>query len=179
MLPYWLSIHDNGSAAFAGRTDLHRCSRCGELLSKWSEPLTGLVLRTRRRLDLSCTYDGIRIASTAFKDVYDENRMIGLLFSRLPDDPRYLSVIANIVAPFDWQRRQTLFDNQCPVCGRYKSVAGATPVFLREGVVVPENGFARTDTEFGSGDEKHPVWLCGPSARAVLANSKLKGFEVV
>ena len=132
MLPYWFSIHDNGSVAFAGRTDLHRCSKCGELLSKWSEPLTGLVLRTRKRLDLSCTYDGIRIASAAFKDVYDENRMIGLLFSRLPDDPRYFSVTANIVVPFDWQKRQTRFDDQCPVCGRYKSVAGATPVFLRE-----------------------------------------------
>jgi hypothetical protein len=179
MLPYRLSIHDNGSHAFVGRTDLRRCGTCGELLSKWSEPLTGLVVRAKGRLDFSCTYDGINIASAAFKELYDNNRMLGLSFSTLPNDPRYLSVTADIVVSFDSERRQTRFDKQCPACGRYESVAGATPVFLQEDSVVPENGFARTDIEFGSGDQKSPVLLCGISARAVLMGAGLKGFDVV
>jgi hypothetical protein len=178
MNAYRLSIHDNGSHAFYKRADLRRCGTCRELLFKWDEPLTGLVVKNKKRLDLSCTYDGVRVASAAFKEEYEASHLIGLSFLVLPDDPRYFKVTADIVVAFDWQKRHTQFIDRCPSCGRYKSVIGSTPVFLKEGSVVPDNGFARTDLEFASGDEKHPMLLCGLSAGAVLKVANLRGIDL-
>jgi hypothetical protein len=178
MRAYRLSIHDNGNHAFYKRTDVRRCGTCGELLFKWDEPLTGLVVKNKKLLDLSGTYDGVDIASAAFKEVYEANHLIGLSFSVLPDDPRYFKLTADIIVAFDSQKRGTQFIDQCPSCGRYKSVIGSTPVFLKEGSVVPENGFARTDLEFASGDEKHPKLLCGLSAGVVLTAANLKGIDL-
>ena len=101
MNAYSLSVHNNGNHAFYKRTDLRRCGTCGELLFKWDEPLTGLVVKNKKLLDLSCTYDGVDIASAAFKEVCEANRLIGLSFLVLPDDPRYFRVTADIVVAFD------------------------------------------------------------------------------
>jgi hypothetical protein len=52
-------------------------------------------------------------------------------------------------------------------------------VFLKEGAVIPENGFVRTDLEFASHDEKSPVLLCGHLAAEALEHAELSGFDLV
>jgi hypothetical protein len=54
-----------------------------------------------------------------------------------------------------------------------------TPVYLMEGQLVPERGFARTDLEFGTGDEKSPAILCGSTAGQILRGAKLRGIHLV
>jgi hypothetical protein len=179
MKGFRLSIHDNDNHAFYNRTDLRRCGTCGELLFKWDEPLNGFVMKNNKLRDLSCTCDGVDIASAAFKGAYEANHLVGLSFTVLPDDPRHFKVTADIIVSFDAQKRRTRFIGQCRSCGRYKSVIGATPVFLKEGSVILENGFARTDLEFASNDEKSPILLCGQLAGAALSSANLSGFELV
>jgi hypothetical protein len=159
------------------RLEVHRCESCSELTSKWDEPLLGLVIK-KRRWDLSITYDGVLIASQRFKTMYDANDLSGLVFHSLPDDHDFFAIRAVKVVEFDADRRQTRFINPCPRCGRFESVVGATPVFLKAGSLVEALEFVRTDLEFGSGDEKHPLLICGPTAAETLADAKLKGLDL-
>ena len=151
-----------------------RCEECGELISKSAEPLPNVVVKNRRH-DLAMTYDGVLIGSDKFKSVYLANNLSGLEFRELPDDPQFFAVHATRAVEFDSERRKTRFIKPCQCCGRYESVVGATPVFLKSGTEVGEREFVRTDIEFGSGDEKHPLLICGNTAARVLCDAKLKG----
>jgi hypothetical protein len=156
---------------------IRRCVKCNELTSKWDEPLLGLVIK-KRKYDISVTYDGILIVSERFKSVYTSNILSGLIFRQLPDDPRFFAVNAVRSVEFDAERRKTRFIKPCPECGRYESVVGATPVFLKVGCDVNGPEFVRTDLEFGSGDEKSPILICGPVASKALFDAKLKGMDL-
>jgi hypothetical protein len=200
MIGYYFSVHDNDSYAFRvyprltqyqkvhqtiipdmsgeSRQDVRRCPECGELLNKWNEVLKGLKIK-RRRLDISCTYDGVDVVSARFKQVYESNALTGLRFIPLLDDPEFTQIQATAVVEFDAIKRGTRFEKKCPVCGRFAVVVGATPVCLEEGSVIPERGFVWTDLEFGSDDGKSPLLLCGISAGQVLTNAKLNGLDLV
>ncbi len=203
MIGYYFSEQDNDSYAFRNRPgidedapwyDLHqsvvpdmsgapvpgvrRCSTCGALLAKGTEPLRGLVIK-KRRFDISSTYDGVTVVSEAFRAAYDAGGLSGLRFVRLPDDSAFFSIQAKDIVAFDSERRGTRFMKQCPVCGQFESVVGATPVYLRKGNTIHDLGFGRTDLELGSDDGKSPLLLCGPSAGRALKTAKLKGLDLV
>ena len=162
----------------AARSGISRCPKCGELLAKWDEDLTGLIIKNRR-YDISITYDGIVIISEIFQITYGSNALTGLTFTRLPDDPTFYSIRAVDLVKYDAERRGTRFENQCVVCGRFESVVGATPVCLRPGSKIPDYGFVRTDLEFASGDAKSPLLICGESAGKILNSAKLKGLDLI
>lgn len=161
----------------ASRMGVRRCEVCGELTSKWEEPLFDLIIK-KRRLDISITYDGVLIASPRFKSIYEANDLSGLVFRQLPNDPDFFAVYALKMVEFDAGRRKTRFITPCPRCGRFESVVGATPVFLKDGSEIKSSEFVRTDLEFGSGDEKHPLLICGEVVADSLSNSKLKGVDL-
>ncbi len=173
------SIEHNGLYFFYERTDVRRCPVCKELLAKWDEDLTAElkvipVHRRKKKYDISGSYDGVDVASLRFKDLYERSGMTGLQFTDLGDDAH--AVRATNVVAFDAVRCGTKFENRCDTCGRYESVTGARPVYLLPGEVVPDMGFARTDLEFASGDEKHPLLLCGEGVAKILWAAKLKGI---
>ena len=168
-------VPDSSGAVLAGT---HRCIECGELLNKWGESLSGLILK-KRRYDISCTYDGVQLVSGAFRSAYEEAGLAGLMFRPLPDDPSFFAIRPTRAVAFDSERRGTRFTAPCPGCGIHKDVSGATPVFLRPGSNVKENEFVRTDLEFGSDDEKSPILICGESAARSLSDAKLRGLDLV
>src|SRR6187401_857540 len=155
----------------AARPGPRRCPRCGALLTKFEEPLTGLVIK-RRRYDLSATYDGIDVASKAFKELCTAHRLSGLEFIPLPDDSAFFQVRASKTVKLDPSVAE--FENECPRCGRFESVVGGDPVLLRKGERIPPGGFVRTDLEFGSEDEKSPMLLCGVKVGEVLTAARLR-----
>lgn len=160
------------------RSGVRRCEACGELLAKWEEPLVGLVVK-KRKYDISVTYDGVVVVSGRFKVAYEQNGLSGLVFRQLPDDPAFFSVQATRVVAFDADRRKTRFTKPCSVCGRFESVIGASPVFLKAGNEIGEREFVRTDLEFAGGDEKHPLLLCGEAAAKSLCSTKLEGLDLI
>lgn len=173
-------IHQEVLPDMSGKTNsgLHRCEACGDLLNKWEEPLSGLVVK-KRKLDIGSTYDGVTIVSQRFKSVYEERDLSGLEFRQLPDDPDFHSIRAVRAVGFDAKRRRTRYINPCPKCGRFESVVGATPVYLKEGVEIGQREFVRTDLEFGSNDEKHSLLLCGEDAEDILNSTDLKGLDLI
>lgn len=160
------------------RSGVRRCQACGELLAKWDEPLSQLVLK-KRKYDISATYDGVTVVSERFKMVYEENNLSGLVFRQLPDDSAFFAIYPSRAVEFDAQRRKTRFIKPCPQCGHFESVVGATPVYLKVGVEIGERQFVRTDLEFGSLDEKHPLLLCGEYAAHALSKAMLKGLDLI
>ena len=170
---YLLSAPDNDSFMLRGPTPHPTCDACGLLTDReWIEPRFQL---SRRDLDLSFTYDGYLIASRRFADFASER---GARCVSLPSEPGYRALLADHVLAFDAARRRTRFENRCESCGRYRDVAGATPVLLVGDAAVPE-AFARTDIKFGSGDEQHPLILVGPRLGAELRAGPWRGLDLV
>lgn len=165
-------LPDMSGRAFPGPK---RCPKCGELLAKWTEPLDGLKL-AKRKYDLSTTYDGVTVASRKFIELYELHGLAGLAFRQLPNDPTFFAVVAEKAVAFDAARRQTRFEDLCPICKHYRTVVVATPVYLKPGYKIGAKEFVRTDLEFASGDEKSPLLLCGEEAAKVLKGAKLKGI---
>lgn len=167
--------HDNGLRLLTGREDVRRCASCGLLLDKWQEDLPGEALK-RLRFDVSYSYDGVLVVSRRFRDLYEGSQMKGLEW--IPLGSRHFAVRAAQVVTFDAKRRGTRFINRCQVCGQYESVVGAAPAFLAESSAVDDLGFARTDLEFGSADEKAPVLICGDAAAEILRGARLRGLDL-
>jgi len=159
------------------RSGLRRCEACGELLDKWNESLEGFIVR-KRKLDISSSYDGVTVVSVRFKSMYESTDLSGLVFCQLPDDPKFFAIRPERAVEYDAERRGTRFVKPCPQCGRYESVVGATPVYLKPGAEIAANEFVRTDLEFGSDDEKSPLLLCGNSAAMALRAANLEGLEL-
>jgi len=175
----WYELHQSIAPNMSGapRRGVKRCAVCGELLDKWNERLTGLRIK-KRCYDISCTYDGIDVVSRRFKEVYEASGLEGLLFIQLPDDPDCFQIQATHRVAFDAERRKTRFIKQCPKCGHFESVVGATPVYLKTGQTIPDRGFVWTDLEFGSDDGKSPILLCGVTAGRVLEEANLSGLDL-
>ncbi len=92
------------------------------------------------------------------------------------DPGLYLLNVSNVVS-FDAERRKTRFEQFCDGCERFRSVAGATPAFLR-GVDTPlPDGIYRTDVEFGSDDGRHPVLIVSAGVRDMLRREAKKGVD--
>ena len=180
ILSEYQEIHQELAPDFDGatRAGVRRCEACGELLGKWEESLDGVVIE-KKHYDISATYDGILVVSEAFKAIYEGSDLSGLRFRPFPDSPSLYDMQATRIVEFDAERRRTRFVNQCKSCGRYESVVGANPVYLKDGTHLGTSEFVRTDLEFGSGDEKHPLVLCGESAAAVLRRASVKGLELL
>ena len=176
MAPYILSAHDNDIYLFRRREDVRRCPRCSELLAKWDEDLRAAPTRRVPKLDVSYTYDGVMVCSSRFVRAVESSGLIDLAIRPLWKG--FSWVMPTLVVRFDPERRGTRFENLCPSCGRFESVIGATPAFLQPGESVAENGFARTDLEFGSNDEKGPLIICGAYSAEVLKIARLTGIEI-
>lgn len=171
--------HFNDSYAFYGRTDVQRCPVCKALINKWSESLAGLTINKLRKHDISATYDGVLTVSFRFKEVCEQSGIRGAVFVQLPDDSAFYRLDATNIVAFDAERAQTRFLNQCDYCKIYESVVGTSPFSLRQGETLPELSLAKTDLEFASLDEKHPILICDARAGGILKQAKLRGLELL
>ena len=133
-------------------------------------------LPKRLRLALSTSYDGVVVATTRFVELYKEASLTGLQLTPLGGSAFVVSATA--LVRFDAAVRGTRFENRCAECEQYESVIGAAPAYLMKGEEVPVLGFARTDLEFGSDDEKLPVLVCGDGAAEVVRSARFKGLDL-
>ena len=147
-------------------------------MAKWEERLAGLVIK-KRKYDISITYDGVVVVSRRFVSEWKEHGLRGLVFPSLPDDPAFAAVRAERSVAFDTERMKPRCINKCKACGQYQYLVGATPVFLKPGEKIRANECVRSDLEFGSDDQKHPLLLCGEEVATVLTEAKLKGVCLV
>jgi hypothetical protein len=133
-----------------------RCPVCHAVLDHTTlNP--GFVL-ARDSFDVSYTYDGACIVS----DLVDRilSPYPGVDLKPLPHNAGFHLLNVEKVIDFDVERRTTRFEKFCPGCQRFRSVAGGTPAFLRAAALA--EGVYRTDVEFGTDDERHPLVIVTP-----------------
>jgi hypothetical protein len=176
------SIHaaDNDSYYYEFGQEVPACHVCG-LVTRfdWLNPAFHLE---RKQYDVSFTWDLAPIVSQRFVDfasVYP-----GARFLLLPSAPGFGLLIVDPVVPFDAARRGTTFEDRCSACWRFGQVAGADPVYLKAGTILPK-GFSRTDIEFGSTRERpdritaqSPSLLVDPELGEALAAQGFVGLRL-
>jgi len=174
---YRVSAQDNDLYFFREREDVRRCATCRLLLDKWNEDLSSVPIAHLPKYDLSYSYDGVLVATRAFKEAVESAAIGGMIFRPLQRGLFWAGPQSTVA--FDAARRGTKFEDLCPTCGQYEAVTGAAPVYLADGVTVEGRVFVRTDLEFGSADEKSPVVLCSDEAQRELKRRKLKGVDLM
>ena len=132
----------------------------------------------RRTWDIGATYDGYDIVSKRFREFCRKYRWQGMTFVPLPADKDFFVLRLSKVLSFDSERRETRFEDRCPACGAFYNVIGANPVYLR-GVTEPiHEGFFRSDLEFASGPEQHPLIIIGVGTADKLRKQKFQKFAL-
>lgn len=176
------SIHagDNDSFYYEFGEGVPACPACG-LVTRldWLNP-TFLLERTG--FDVSFTWDLAPTVSERF--VTFVSAYPGARFLPLPAAPGFSLFILDPIVPFDAERRGTKLMDPCSGCARFTQIAGADPVYLKPGPVLPK-GFSRTDIEFGSARERpdrataqSPQFLVDPELGEALASQALRGLRL-
>ncbi len=172
-MAFALTGPDNESFMYRGDMNPPACGECGLVTQEaWVDPSFALATRA---FDYSYTYDGAAIVSERFKEAAE--RFSGSRFESLPSEPGFYVMVVEPTVAFDAERRRTRVEQLCGTCGRYYSVAGAHPVFLVDRSV--PSGFSRTDLEFGTGREQHPVYVADPQTARALEVEGFKGLELL
>jgi hypothetical protein len=167
-----LSAPDNDSYMLRGTTQYPACSTCGLVCDReWIDPAFEVQ---DTRFDASYTYDGYLIVSERFRAITDTP---GAHFIDLPSSPGFYSLVIANVVPFDAVRRKTLFEQPCEECDRFFVVAGAKPAFVMVSSALADRLY-RTDVEFGTGNEQHPLVVMGPGLAARLRKENLTGVHL-
>lgn len=172
IIGYSLYGIDNDSYMF--EEDLaNRCDKCGLRIGR---PINEKFYLKNRKFEVSYTYDGYLIVSHRFKLFVEDNFYSGVEFSSFELKDYYSLSCINILE-FDAAKRETRFINYCDKCGRYNEVIGATPIFLKNITQPLNDGFYRTDLEFGSGSNKHPVIIIGVETYKKIKRERFKGID--
>ena len=155
-----------------GRPHPATCGTCGRKIDP--DYVNPEFRMKKRKWDIASTYDGEFIVSERFRRFCLDHDPSGLDFLVLTSDPgRYVFHPRNVLA-FDSERRGTRFESWCPECQAFFSVIGADPVCLRDVTGPIQKGFFRTDLDFASGHEQHPLVIVGIETADEM---RCKGFR--
>lgn len=174
ILGYKLSGADNDSYMYIDAVGLPLCKGCGYITD--SEYVNPHLIINRKVYDFSYTYDGCCIVSLEFKEFCKRFKYPDVEFKEILSEPSFFYFIAKKLLTFDVDKRKTRFEKLCRVCGNYESVVGANPVFLRAIKTPLGDGFYRTDQQFGSGNEKHPLIIVGVETYKKMKKEKFTGI---
>jgi len=131
----------------------------------------------RRRYEFSVTYDGYDIASRRFKEFCEARAWEGIEFVALPGDPDFFWMRVENVLEVHPEHGNVEREKFCRQCGVYASIFGG-PMCLK-GIVSPlPDGFYRTDVEFASGINQHPLIILGLEAGEAIEAQRFRGTAV-
>jgi hypothetical protein len=175
LIAYSVNAYFNDSFMLPDNNDYPRCIVCG---CKLHEPFVNKDFKLKKKaFDISSTYDGFKIVSEKFKTIILELGIAEVRFEILPQLEGFYIFSANHILEFDSARRHTKFEDYCETCMRYKSIAGATPAFLKDIKEPIDYGIFRTDILFGGCNEKHPLLIFGINTYKHLKKQKIKGMD--
>jgi len=163
LIGYSIHAADNDSFYYEFGEGVPACPACGLVTEPdWLNPAFDLQ---RIDQDISHTWDLALVVSKRFAEF--ATAYPGARFLPLPSAPGFALLTVDPTVPFDAERRGTTFEYPCSACGRFTEIAGADPVYLKPGTVLPK-GFSRTDVEFGSAHWKRPDRLIAQSPRRLV-----------
>ncbi len=175
IIGYAIFGKDNGGHLFPSGYGKSICEVL-DFVQNRHQYLTSEFSIKRTDLSFSHTYDSALIINKKFKDFCFSNKYEGLNFYPLPNlKGFYLLKVENAVV-FDFQRRGTKFEDLKEHCGKYNSVAGATPICLKINKPLLD-GIFRTDIEFGTGYEQSPLIVIGTKTYFKMQQEMFNDFN--
>ena len=118
------------------------CSTCKMILDKRNLIEKHLPTYTikRKKYHLSGSYDGFKVVSQEFKDLYEVLDWQGLVFYPIPKSKGFYLVECS-----------QQVENKCNECGLYMGVYGSVPSYMDADVIqkLKPNTFYRSNLEFG------------------------------
>ena len=175
ILGYFFGGVDNGSYMFDDEDDnIPVCSKCGYVTDFRFVSKTFKLRNTK--YDISCTYDNHTIVSKRFKEFCEGNGYHGLEFKELPNNREFYSFIAYNILPFDTDRAKLECIGYCVSCGNYRSISPAFPIAIKDLTSPLGDGIFRTDINFYTGNEKHPLLIIGIETHDKMKRERFKGI---
>ncbi len=171
ILAYRLGAYDGHAFFFEDRRSPIFCPICGTLLEKNYLPTD---IKPGKRWDVLCTYENRKLVNERFKQWCERQEFEQLRFRQVCEEPAYYLFEPLRVVNFDPIRAKTRFVNKCARCGNYESVVGTSPPGLLNVSEPIQDGFLRTDLEFGSRWEKSPIIVVGTRTRDIMKQEKFR-----
>jgi hypothetical protein len=151
------------------------CATCGYRTDPdFTNP--GFRMR-RRRLDISCCYDGAVVVSDRFRTLYASLGGSNLRFVDLPKAPGFHHLTCITPVALDYAAMGTQCLRLCTGCGRYLDVVGCGTLVLAPGALLAGNELAFADRYFGSHNEAIPLLLCGELLAKAIGAAGLAGID--
>ena len=151
-------------------------AECLDFIANREKYITAEFKIKKTHFDYSYTYDAAIIVSQKFKEFCVRNNYDNIEFHKLIGEPEFYLFKAFKTIKFDSVRRNTTFIEYNEECNQYNEVVGATPVCLEDNEIL-NDGFYRTDIEFGRGYAKSPLILVGVDTFKKLKKEKIKGLD--
>jgi len=127
--------------------------------------------------DISYSNDGVLVFSERFVSTCEKEGFLNISFESINDDLKLSIAKISSIVTFDVEKRETRFENKCSKCDNFKSVIGATPIFISDSIDEKELSFHITDVKFGDGRAKHPLIVVNEVTKKKLSSFKLKGLR--
>lgn len=163
---YVLSPPDNGDYMFY-KLEIDECTKYSNIYD--INRVNSQFKLSKRKLNITETYDGYKIVSEKFKLFCEKERYENIEFVVLSTPGFYWFKVYNILE-YDTEARHTRFINHNKDCDGYEEIIGATPVYLKNKVSLPDS-FFRTDICFGSYHRKSPLYIVGEKTQQKLINA--------
>ena len=148
--------HNNSYLLEVSKVDRYKyitCSTCKMILNKRS--LIDKHLPTykinRKKYHLSGSYDGFKVVSQEFRDLYKASDWQGLVFYPIPKSKGFYLIECFQQVVINETKRPIEFENKCNECGLYMGVYGSVPPYMDADVIqkLNPNTFYRSNLEFG------------------------------
>ena len=134
------------------------CSTCKMILDKRNliEKHLPTYMIKRKKYHLSGSYDGFKVVSQEFKDLYEVLDWQGLVFYPIPKSKGFYLVECSQQVVINETKRPIEFENKCNECGLYMGVYGSVPSYMDADVIqkLKPNTFYRSNLEFGNDFEQ-------------------------
>ena len=143
-----LQFYDNDSYLLdVSKVDRHKyitCPSCRMILNKRSlveEHLPTYKIK-RKKYHLSVSYDGFKVVSQEFKDLYEISSWQGLVFYPVPKSKGFYLIECSQQIMLNEAKRPIEFENKCNECGSYMGIYGSVPLYIDADV------FQKTETKY-------------------------------
>ena len=152
-----LQFYDNDSYLLdVSKVNRHKyitCPSCRMILNKRSlveEHLPTYKIK-RKKYHLSVSYDGFKVVSQEFKDLYEISSWQGLVFYPVPKSKGFYLIECSQQVVLNEAKRPIEFESKCNECGLYMGGYGSVPPYIDADVFqkLKPNTFYRSNLEFG------------------------------
>lgn len=170
---------NNSEFYYMNDTILKFCPQCDLIINRAEaiEKSIATFKMKKKNYNFSDCYDGPRIVSEKFVEIYIRHNMQGLSFIKLPKSEGFYLITYNKTVAYDYSYTPTLYlKDKCTLCEQWSEVSKVYPIKL---IDIDEqklelDTFYRTDLEAGGKIMRHPLLIVTENIPLIFKQEKIK-----